>query len=474
MPTKNKSRTNSFIQDRSKQSSSFSNFTQWVKSAILRKSKTDISINERSIKKLNSIRRAPSKRPLSSSTKRRRSRKLNRRSGPGGSGLRSDSNSNSNSSSNSNSNSNLNSNSDLYKNNKNENFIIINDDDVDNYSDNKNNVNYDNNDDDNNMIIPKVNSNILSDICEISTSDMSPCKDQNRSRSSSSDDDDDDEEDDDDDDDDDSRNDFFENTRIIKGSDEHFAYVRTLRKLRRDRQRPMNQAVLLNNILEKISIPSRLSDEIRKELTHFKTRVYELNRLKRNSICNINDINGKSLFNNSTSSLCPSSLMNKRLSAIIAEVQPVSPITMKYRPSYASSKVVTIFDEITNQLVVKELPVARRKRRLSDLSNILVRSASSSSTTSTNSSQSSLVTLTDDAEQLKYSTLTKEPVTYIPDHIIIRNNDDDDDDEGGYEDDVPLFVLKEQFKYSGRGYGLIKNNLPSLEGNCPPCVTLTV
>lgn len=447
----NKSQTNNntlIIQNRSQQSSNFSNFTQWIKGTILRKSKPVTTptppIIDRSNKKSNSTRKTPSKRPFNSN-KRRRSRKLNRRSVPGGpeSGSRSYSNfNNSNNSNNSNSNSNSDSDSDSYENNKDEYFIIINDNDFDSCSDN-------NNDNNNNMIIPNVNS----DTCELSTSN---CKDQQRSRSSSFDD-----------------NDYLENTRIIKGSVEHFAYIRTLRKLRRDRQRPMNQAVLLNNILENISIPSLLSDEIRKELTHFKSRVYELNRLKRNSIFNINDTNGGSLFNNSISSLCPTSLMNKRLSAIIAEVQPVSPITTKYRPSYASSKVVTVFDEFSNQLIVKDLPVARRKRRLSDLSNILVRSGSSSSTTSTNSSQSSLVTLTDDAEQLKYSTLTKEPESYIPNHIIIRK-DGDDDDEGCYEDDVPLFVLKEQFKYSGRGYGFMKNNLPSLEGNGPPCVTLTV
>ncbi|RIA80861.1 hypothetical protein C1645_584317 [Glomus cerebriforme] len=453
--TTNNQRTNSSIQGRSSKGSSFSNFTRWVKVAILRKSKKNNSSNsnERSIKRVSNSRRAPLRRSASAG-KRRKSRKPNRRSK-----LFFNLNINSvNEISIINNDDNLNDNNEKYDNNN------------DN-SDNNNNNNYSNNNDDwvnyetsnkdELIIIPNINSTEMKsddDVCEISVSMTD--KDQKVSTSSST----------SDCSSDDSRDDYLENTRIIKGSVEHFAYVRTLRKLRKDRQRQMNQVVLLNNILEKVSFPSKLSDKIQQELIHFKTRVYELNRSKRNSIIKVNDINGRLpyySFNNSTStsSLCPSSLMNKKLSEIMAEVHPTSPITMKYRPTYASSKVVTIFDEELNQLVVKDLPMSRRKRRLSDLSNIL-RSTSTSTTTSTNSSQSSLVTLTDDVEQNKYSTLiTKEPDTYLSNHLIIRNNNDNDDEGGDGEDDVPLFVLKEQFRYSGRGYGILKNNFSSLEEN---------
>ncbi|CAI2168548.1 5921_t:CDS:2 [Funneliformis geosporum] len=124
-----------------------------------------------------------------------------------------------------------------------------------------------------------------------------------------------------------SRVDYLENTNIVKGSAEHYVYLRSIRKLRVGK-RPI-------------------------------------------------------------------------LSAILAGVHK-SPISMKYRPSYASSKVVTVFNDELNQLVVKELPMARRRKRLNSLSNTLVRSTSSSSS-STNSSQSSLTTLTDQDEQQKYS-----------------------------------------------------------------------
>ncbi|CAG8550965.1 17491_t:CDS:2 [Funneliformis caledonium] len=205
---------------------------------------------------------------------------------------------------------------------------------------------------------------------------------------------------------------YLENTNIVKGSVEHFAYLRSVRKLRVGK-RPISQALSLNKILAKLS--SQVSDKVHKELIHYK-RVYELNRQQDN-----NNHNG------SPSSLPNKSCTNQRLSVILSGVHK-SPITMKYRPSYATSKVVTVFDDELNQLVVKELPMARRRKRLNSLTNTL------------------------------------EPDIYLSD--IIEISDD--------EDDVPLFVLKEQFRYSGRGPVSLKNFMSSVEDNKSSHLTLAV
>ncbi|CAG8756917.1 34011_t:CDS:2, partial [Gigaspora margarita] len=234
--------------------------------------------------------------------------------------------------------------------------------------------------------------------------------------------------------------DCLDNTFIVRGSVEHFAYVRTLRKIgsgTRSRPRSLYQAFLLRNMITKLSNTIEFSESQREELIRYKTMVYSLNNKRQ-----------------------------KRITTFLTEIKPsYSPIVMNYRPSYVSTKVLTIFDETLNKLVIKDLPLARRRKRLSktSISNLTNKVKSLSPTTTTSITKS--IKYLDNALN---NSLTKN-----------YNGGDSDDSDNEDEDDVPLFVLKEQFKYSGRGcaFPKITNVIcaPSVEENIiPSSITLAI
>ncbi|CAG8569378.1 3182_t:CDS:2 [Diversispora eburnea] len=160
----------------------------------------------------------------------------------------------------------------------------------------------------------------------------------------------------------------LEGTYIVRESIEHFAYIRTLRKIR-ERQRPLYQNVTLNTIINKLSETDEFPKFQREELRQYKMRVYETSKKNFNSK-NLNDSNYSVI--KSTTTLCApesrridtTTTIKNKLNAFLAECHVGSPIVTKYRPSYASTKVVTVFDDKLNQLVVRDLPLSRRKRRL--------------------------------------------------------------------------------------------------------------
>ncbi|CAG8491943.1 15110_t:CDS:2 [Dentiscutata erythropus] len=158
-----------------------------------------------------------------------------------------------------------------------------------------------------------------------------------------------------------SRDDCLENTFIVRGSVEHFAYVRTLRKIgsaTRNRPRPFYQVFMLRSTITKLSNTPEFSDPQREELVRYKTFVYSLNNKKRSDENETNDSPYRS-----------NSINSRLISNFLTEFKPsYSPIVMNYRPSYASTKVLTIFDETLNKLVTKDLPLARRRKRLSKYS----------------------------------------------------------------------------------------------------------
>nr|RHZ69000.1 hypothetical protein Glove_291g38 [Diversispora epigaea] len=277
----------------------------------------------------------------------------------------------------------------------------------------------------------------------------------------------------------------LKDTYIVRGSIEHFAYIRTLRKIR-ERQRPSYQIVTLNSIINKLSETYEFPKFQREELRQYKIRVYETS--KRNySSGNSSDSNYSSI--KSTTTLCPSeskridttATIKNKLNAFLAECHVGSPIVMKYRPSYATTKIVTVFDDKLSQLVERDLPLARKKRRLSksSIANTLVRTSSSNSSTS---SLSSLTTLNDSYETIKFfgDTLEFPPIfKELSEFLNVKqSNDIYEEDEGAdVEDNVPLFVLKEQFKYSGRGCGTTSqksSNLSLIVGENGGRLTLTV
>ncbi|CAG8543497.1 16028_t:CDS:1 [Acaulospora colombiana] len=259
------------------------------------------------------------------------------------------------------------------------------------------------------------------------------------------------------------KKDCLKDTHIVRGSVEHFVYVRTLRKIRAGReQKYLLQMVMLNGLMTKLSKTYEFPESQRAEMRHYKATICEIDRR--------NYPSSRSGVNTSTTEISTTAA-NKKF-AFIAGYNTGSRVVVKYRPSYSSTKVLTVFDEELKRLVVKELPLARRKRRISKSS---ISSASSTSTlvrSSSNSSMSSLSTLTTLAEpvesdhnkffdplkvmssklhKLRMSTMNMISIKqHQKSNIVYETNYDNDD---GEDDDVSLFVLKEQFRYSGRSCG---------------------
>ncbi|CAG8541048.1 13074_t:CDS:1 [Acaulospora morrowiae] len=287
----------------------------------------------------------------------------------------------------------------------------------------------------------------------------------------------------------------LKDTHIVRGSVEHFAYVRTLRKMRPGRvPKPLFQMIMLNGTITKLSCTYEFSEFQREELRCYKTRVYGINRRYSRS-----NAGGSTLESQSNSAV------DKKL-AIVTKYQTESQVVVRYRPSYSSTKVLTIYDEDLNELVVKDLPLARKRRRASNssISSISTNSTSTlvrSSSTSSNSSLSSSTTLADPdgdvisnksslrkamslkLNKLRLSKMGKMATKHQKRNTVYEfSRHDDDGNNGGGDDDVSLFVLKEQFKYSGRTCSNAFQRCPSnikvrelpVGGNESQLTTLTV
>ncbi|CAJ0840846.1 15040_t:CDS:2 [Entrophospora sp. SA101] len=206
----------------------------------------------------------------------------------------------------------------------------------------------------------------------------------------------------------------MDNTKVICGSVEHFAYVRTIRKIRlmnkEYQSQPLHRVILLNNILEKLSNDS-IQERERKELNVYKAKIFEINVKWNNNSGNSNNSN-----------YCNSLRSRKSTLALCDLPLPSS------RPSYLKNNCLTIYDESSDEFIVKDIPLARRKNRLSKMStssdssstNTLVRSYSSSSTKST---VSDVDTLNDDDWVFESEPILKEimEITETEENCILKH-----------------------------------------------------
>ncbi|KAG9298840.1 hypothetical protein G9A89_015861 [Geosiphon pyriformis] len=295
-----------------------------------------------------------------------------------------------------------------------------------------------------------------------------------------------------DEDDDDTEKDFeFAGPTIIYGSVQHFAYLRTMRKLRTNESRPMTQKVTMNTLLDKLHEGAPLTEEQEQELRNYKSRVLFLEAKAKEEFEQQRRLDralrkAKHLSRSSTATFAIDASMmprrysnsrsgNKRFSGHLARIRPgLSPVMSQHRPSYASRAVVTTIDE-DNEIVVRDLPIVRRHRRQSGqstLSNTSSTIYSSMNNFEMNRRQirrrlssgvlaTQLVTVT--ASSLSQSLLRQRTISQVKKQTESTLEDgtkeedlcekieatSQDETSCRDEDDVSLYALKEQFRYSG-------------------------
>ncbi|CAG8465093.1 7479_t:CDS:1 [Paraglomus occultum] len=275
---------------------------------------------------------------------------------------------------------------------------------------------------------------------------------------------------------------LFYNATIPSGSPRHFAYTQTLRKYKdasRD-VRPLYNIVLLTSVLKKLqhTRPLTLSEEqelrlYKSKMSRITTQDKESRDPRSNDKCGNRkgkNVEGRSVSFRSFSFAQKARTNNKGQSQ--PGTQPLAPYLPKkitslsqYRASYASQTVVITIDDKSNKLLTRDLPMARRHRRLFSSSDVPERASSLSSPLS---SPSPAAVKKNSCNNQKW-----EKGTRIRPWPVKRNDVLKDDDDGHVDlDEVPLYVLREQYKYSGRNCSYSGNRELVNDGNKPMALAM--